>query len=260
MPQRLHERLANEVLAAQTLLEPVGETVTIFGGSRVKTGTPAYQAAREIGRLLSEEGISIMTGGGPGIMQAGNEGAQLGKKGKSIGLLITLPFEEAANPYLDIPIQFQHFASRKVTFCRYSEAVVFCEGGFGTLDELGEVLTLIATGKSPEIPLVMYDTAFWSGLMDWFRFSVLRKGLIDEKVLNDMIFVDHPQDVLPAIRRWQAAHPPREILPVSPAVDIIRPSFRESLMSVEGEGATPEAILANTSIKLIGKFDGAGQA
>lgn len=254
MTTRLHERLASEVLAAQKLLEPVGETVSVFGGARVKKDSPAYQAAREIGRLLSAQGISVMTGGGPGIMEAANEGAQLGGKGRSIGLLITLPFEEGANPHLDIEVKFHHFASRKVTFCRYSEAVVFCEGGFGTLDELGEVLTLLVTGKSPNIPLVMYDSTFWSGLMDWLRYSVLRKGLIDEAILNDMIFVDHPQDVLPAIRKWQVNNPPTGRLPVTPAVDIIKPSFKESFLNVESDES--QAVFATTSVKELLKLKG----
>jgi uncharacterized protein (TIGR00730 family) len=181
---RLHQRLASEVLTSQGLMHNIGESVSLFGGSRVKKDSIHYNAARETGRLLSEAGISIITGGGPGIMEAGNEGARLGKNGKSVGLVITLPFEETANPHLDLSITFEHFASRKVTFCRYSKAFVFFPGGAGTLDELYEVLALMSTGKMPESPVLMYDSQFWHGLIEWMRGQVVRLGLMSESVLD----------------------------------------------------------------------------
>jgi uncharacterized protein (TIGR00730 family) len=198
---RLHERIAAEVLTSQRLMHGIGESVSLFGGSRVKKGSIHYNAARETGRLLSEAGISVITGGGPGVMEAGNEGARLGKKGKSVGLLITLPFEETANTHLDISIPFEHFASRKVTFCRYSEAFVFFPGGVGTLDEFGEVLALLSTNKMPSVPVLMYDSQFWLGMVEWMRMTMLRQGLVDARVLDSLIFVDHPQDVLEQLRQ-----------------------------------------------------------
>ena len=207
MPEhKLHQRLGREVQGAEPLLESIGECVSLFGGSRVKPNSRGYLAAQETARLLSAAGMSIMTGGGPGIMEAGSKGAQLGKNGKSVGLIITLPFEEAANPHLDIEIKFEHFASRKVTFCRYSTAFVCFEGGIGTLDELSEVLCLASTGKQPKRPVILYDTHFWTGLVEWMGRTMGGAGLLDESLLSELIFVDHPQDVLPAIRQWEAAH------------------------------------------------------
>jgi uncharacterized protein (TIGR00730 family) len=194
--KHLHQRLAAEVLTSQGLLESVGSSVAIFGGSRVARGSITYGAARETGRLLSEEGITVITGGGPGVMEAGNEGARLGVKGKSVGLIITLPFEETPNPHLDIAITFEHFASRKVTFCRHSKAFIFFPGGAGTLDELYEVLALQATGKMPAAPVLLYDSMFWRGLVDWMKDQVVHQGLMSPKVLDALIYVDHPQDAL----------------------------------------------------------------
>lgn len=202
---RLHERIAAEVLSANQQLQDIGESVSIFGGSRVARNSVGYGAARETGRLLSQEGISIITGGGPGVMEAGNAGAKLGGKGRSVGLVITLPFEEEDNPHLDVSITFQHFASRKVTFCRHSKAFVFFPGGAGTLDELFEILALQSTGKMPAAPVLMYDSLFWGGLIDWMRGEVLRQGLMSASVLDGLIFVDHPQDVLANIRRQPAS-------------------------------------------------------
>lgn len=192
----LHQRLAAEVLTSQGLLQSIGPSVAIFGGSRVAKDTATYGAARETGRLLSRSGLSVITGGGPGVMEAGNEGARLGAAGKSVGLIITLPFEETPNPHLDIAITFEHFASRKVTFCRHSMAFVFFPGGAGTLDELYEVLALQATGKMPAAPVLLYDSLFWRGLVDWMKDQVVYQGLMSSKVLDALVYVDHPQDVL----------------------------------------------------------------
>jgi uncharacterized protein (TIGR00730 family) len=237
---RLHQRLAAEVLASQGLMHNVGESVSLFGGSRVKRDSIHYNAARETGRLLSEEGVSIITGGGPGIMEAGNEGARLGGKGKSIGLVITLPFEEEPNRHLDISITFEHFASRKVTFCRHSKAFVFFPGGVGTLDELYEVLALLSTRKMPSVPVLMYDSRFWHGLVDWMRLQVVREGLMDEAVLDSLIFVDHPQDVLDQLRRSAAQQETGE------SGLVATPAFLEA-----AERAGLEEVLSNPAIKAV---------
>lgn len=194
--KQLHQRLASEVLTSKELLQSIGQSVAIFGGSRVAKDSVTYGAARETGRLLSNAGISVITGGGPGAMEAGNEGARQGALGKSVGLIITLPFEETPNPHLDIAITFEHFASRKVTFCRHSTAFIFFPGGAGTLDELYEVLALQATGKMPAAPVLLYDSLFWRGLVDWMKDQVVYQGLMSPKVLDALVYVDHPQDVL----------------------------------------------------------------
>lgn len=214
MQQHLHQRLSSEVLTSQGLLDRIGPAVSIFGGSRVQKGSITYNAARETGRILSDAGYSIITGGGPGAMEAGNEGARQGGNGKSVGLIITLPFEEAPNPNLDIAITFEHLASRKVAFCRHSQAFVFFAGGVGTLDELYEVLTLQATGKMPAAPVLLYDSAFWRGLTDWMRDQVLKQGLVSPQVLDSLIYVDHPQDVLEHLQATPAQmsdHKPKSV-------------------------------------------------
>lgn len=197
---RLPQRLAAEIQTAQDVLAPLGVAVSIWGGSRVMPETTYYNAARETARLLSAQGYSIITGGGPGVMRAANEGARLGKNGKSVGLVITLPFEEMANEHLDTTLTFEHLASRKVTFCRHSQAFVLFPGGAGTLDELFEVLCLLATEKMPYAPVLLYGSLFWSGLVDWLRETVARQGLINATFLRSLLIVDHPQDVLHLIR------------------------------------------------------------
>jgi len=163
----LSQRLANEVDASQAALVDLGPSVAIFGSARIQPDNPYYVAARETARLLSQSGIAVITGGGPGIMQAANEGAKAGRGGRSIGLSIRLPVEETANPHLDVQLKFEHFASRKVAFCRHSKAFLFFPGGFGTLDELFETLTLIQTGKSTRVPVLLFGEEFWRRLIDF---------------------------------------------------------------------------------------------
>jgi uncharacterized protein (TIGR00730 family) len=199
---RLHERLALEVLDSHGALASIGPCVAIFGGARVKDDSPFYAAARQTARLLSQSGVSVITGGGPGIMAAANEGAKLGGKGKSIGLLITLPFEEKANSHLDVRLTFNHFASRKVAFCRHAKAFVFFPGGYGTMDELGDVLALMVTGKTEPAPIIMYDTTHWSGLVVWMKERMLGQGLISPDHLDCLLFADRAEDIPPVIERW----------------------------------------------------------
>lgn len=186
----LGNRLRAELDVAKCLLEKVAPVVTIYGGARVKPCDPYYQATEALAKRLSEHGISVMSGGGPGIMEAANKGAQAGKNGVSIGLNITLEFEQAPNPYQDVSLQFEHFASRKAVFCKYAQAFVAMPGGFGTLDELFEVLTLIQTGKSARIPVILYGLDFWGGMVVWLRQTMLERGYVSERELDLFTVVD----------------------------------------------------------------------
>lgn len=192
----LSQRLAREVEASQAALTNLGPSVAIFGSARVSADNRYYAAARETARLLSARGIAVITGGGPGIMQAANEGAKAGRGGRSVGLSIRLPLEEKANPHLDVALEFEHFASRKVAFCRHSKAFLFFPGGFGTLDELGEVLTLIQCGKSPHAPVLLFDKAFWQGMLDWMRERMLANGLIGAHDLDRLLFCNQPEEAV----------------------------------------------------------------
>jgi uncharacterized protein (TIGR00730 family) len=195
----LSQRLAREVDASQAALVDLGPSVAIFGSARIKPDNPYYVAARETARLLSRSGIAVITGGGPGIMQAANEGAKAGRGGRSVGLSIRLPVEEMANPHLDVQLNFDHFASRKVAFCRHSKAFLFFPGGFGTLDELGEVLTLIQCGKSPHAPVLLYDKTFWQGMLDWMQERMLDAGLIGANDLDRLMFCNNPAEAVAAL-------------------------------------------------------------
>jgi uncharacterized protein (TIGR00730 family) len=197
----LSQRLAKEVDASQAALVDLGPSVAIFGSARITPDNPYYVAARETARLLSRSGIAVITGGGPGIMRAANEGAKAGRGGRSVGLSIRLPVEETANPHLDVQLNFDHFASRKVAFCRHSKAFLFFPGGFGTLDELGEVLTLIQCGKSPHAPVLLYDNTFWQGMLDWMRERMLGPGLIGAHDLDRLVFCNEPAEAVAALMR-----------------------------------------------------------
>jgi uncharacterized protein (TIGR00730 family) len=184
-------------------LEQIHPSVSIFGSARTAPGHPYYQAAEEIARLLSDAGFSVVSGGGPGIMEAVNKGAQAGK-GPSVGLNISLPHEQMANPYQDIQLSFRHFFARKVMFVKYASAYVVLPGGFGTLDELMEIMTLIQTGKSRRIPIILVYAPYWQGLLDWFRNTLVPEGTISPDDLDLITVLEEPQDVLKAIFRYYA--------------------------------------------------------
>jgi uncharacterized protein (TIGR00730 family) len=151
--------------------------VTLFGSARVHEGHPAYEEAREVGRGFAEAGFAVVTGGGPGVMEAANRGAKEGG-GLSVGFNIELPHEQHENPYLDIELTFQHFYARKTMFVKAAEGFVIFPGGFGTLDELFESLTLIQTGKVLHFPVVLFDSAYWQGMLDWLRERLLAEKMI----------------------------------------------------------------------------------
>ena len=176
----------------------VRPSVSIFGSARIKPDHKYYQLTEEIARELSDAGFSVVSGGGPGIMEAANKGAFAGKS-PSIGLNIQLPHEQIGNPYQDISLSFRHFFSRKVMFVKYAAAYVVMPGGFGTLDELAEILTLVQTGKTRRIPIILVCSHFWQGLVQWLKDSLLNEGMIDEKDLDLFQILDQPKEVVEAI-------------------------------------------------------------
>ncbi|MDX1455469.1 MAG: TIGR00730 family Rossman fold protein [Gammaproteobacteria bacterium] len=176
-------------------LVTIKPSVSIFGSARVKPDDKLYLLTEQIARTLSDAGFSVVTGGGPGLMEAANKGAYAGKS-PSIGLNIQLPHEQSANPYQDIALNFRHFFSRKVMFVKYASAYVVMPGGFGTLDELAEILTLIQTGKSRKIPVVLVGESFWKGMLDWLRDQMLGQGMIGEGDLELVKLAETPEEVV----------------------------------------------------------------
>ena len=179
-------------------LAHIKPSVSVFGSARTAVDHPNYKLAEDISRVLSDAGFAVVSGGGPGIMEAANKGAYAGKS-PSIGLNIQLPAEQSGNPYQNISLNFRHFFSRKVMFVKYASAYVVCPGGFGTLDELAEILTLVQTGKTRRIPIILVGTEFWSGLIDWFRDTLVTEGTISANDLNLFQILNDPKEVVDAI-------------------------------------------------------------
>jgi len=179
-------------------LARIKPSVSIFGSARFGASHPYYKMAEEIALELSNAGFSVVSGGGPGIMEAVNRGAFAGRS-PSVGLNIALPMEQHSNPYQDISLNFRHFFSRKVMFVKYASAYVVLPGGFGTLDELAEILTLVQTGKSRRIPVILVQASFWEGLIDWFKSTLVEEGTISASDLDLFRVIDQPQKVVNAI-------------------------------------------------------------
>ncbi len=199
------EVVARELRTGFAALAGLGPAVTIFGSARTPEDAPAYATGRLLARRLGEEGFPVITGGGPGAMEAANRGARDAGV-TSIGLDIELPHEQAMNPYVDVPLTFHYFFTRKVMFVRYACAFVCLPGGFGTLDELFEVLTLRQTGKIRTRPVILFGTDYWRGLIDWLRDSVLARGNIDSADVPAITVTD---DVEAVVAEIVAAAPPR---------------------------------------------------
>ncbi|MBT9538946.1 TIGR00730 family Rossman fold protein [Thiobacillus sp.] len=187
-----------EFVEATERLASIRPAVSIFGSARTPPDHAYYMLTEEIARKLSDAGFSVISGGGPGIMEAANKGAYFGKS-PSVGLNIQLPHEQAGNPYQDISQTFQHFFARKVMFVKFAAAYVVMPGGFGTLDELSEALTLVQTGKIPRIPIVLVGSQFWRGLLDWFKTTLVDEGMIAAEDLDLMQVIDEPDQVVDAI-------------------------------------------------------------
>jgi uncharacterized protein (TIGR00730 family) len=191
-------RIMGEFVAGFDTLARVGPAVTIFGSARVPADHPQYALARETARLIGEAGFGIVTGGGPGIMEAANRGARDAEV-ESIGCNIELPFEQGMNAYVDIAIDFRYFFVRKTMFVKYAEAFVIFPGGFGTLDELFEALTLIQTGKVRDFPVILVGTEYWRGLFEWIRGTLLAEGKVSPEDLEMMVLTDSPEEVVRTI-------------------------------------------------------------
>jgi len=187
-----------EFVEATERLASIRPAVSVFGSARTPPDHAYYMLTEEISRKLSDAGFSVISGGGPGIMEAANKGAYFGKS-PSVGLNIQLPHEQSANPYQDISQTFQHFFARKVMFVKFAAAYVVMPGGFGTLDELFEALTLVQTGKIAHIPIILVGSTFWSGLADWVRASLIGEGMISPGDIDLIHIIDKPEDVVEAI-------------------------------------------------------------
>jgi len=191
-------QIMSEFVEGFERLAPVWPSVSIFGSARTHRDDPNYQKTEEVARLLSDSGFAVLSGGGPGIMEAANKGAYLGRS-PSIGVNIRLPHEQSSNQYQDISLDFKHFFARKVMFVKYASAYVVMPGGFGTLDELAEMLTLVQTGKTRRIPIILMNARFWSGLLDWFRNTLCEEGTISPEDLDLIQVCDEPREILDAI-------------------------------------------------------------
>ena len=195
-------RIMAEFVEGFETLGPVWPAVSVFGGARLPPGSDTYTQGERIGELLAGEGFGVITGAGPGAMEAVNRGAQTAG-GPSIGLNIKLPFEQAANPYADTVIDFDYFFARKVMFVKYACAFIGLPGGFGTLDEMFECLTLKQTEKMKSFPVILYDTSYWSGLVDWLQGEVRERKLVDDGDLELFHMVDSPEAAVEiVVQNW----------------------------------------------------------
>lgn len=176
-------RIMSEFVAGFDTLAAVAPAITIFGSARTRNDQPMYEAARKLASSLVPHGFSIITGGGPGIMEAGNRGA-VDADGVSVGCNIELPFEQGMNDYVEVAVDFRYFFVRKTMFLKYAEAFVIFPGGFGTMDELFETLTLVQTGKVHNFPIVLFGSDYWNGLLSWLRDTVLAEGMIGQEDLE----------------------------------------------------------------------------
>jgi uncharacterized protein (TIGR00730 family) len=202
-------RIQGEFVHGINALAEVGAAVAVFGSARFGDAHPMYEAARQLGRLLAEAGFAVITGGGPGIMEAANRGA-FEAGGLSIGCNIQLPFEQLSNAYLNLSINFRYFFVRKTMFVKYSEGFVIFPGGFGTLDELFEALTLVQTRRISRFPIILYNSAYWKGLLDWIVGTQLHERAISPEDLNLLILTDSVEEIRDALvecyktRCWDA--------------------------------------------------------
>jgi uncharacterized protein (TIGR00730 family) len=193
------KQIADEFLQGfETVAEIAKPAVTIFGSARVREDHPAYKAAVETGKLFAEAGLTVVTGGGPGVMEAANRGAKEGG-GLSVGFNIELPHEQDSNPYLDVNLTFRHFYVRKTMFVKAAEGFVIFPGGFGTLDEFFEALTLIQTGKVLHFPVVLFDSEYWKGLLAWIREPLLAEGMISPNDLDLLVVTDEPAEAVATV-------------------------------------------------------------
>jgi len=212
-PWRIFRIMAEFVDSFETLSR-LGPGVTIFGSARTPSNNPYYQATVTLAKELAQHNLAVITGGGPGIMEAANKGAAKAR-GKSVGLNIELPFEQAGNRYANIPLHFHYFFSRKVCFVKYSIAFVFMPGGFGTLDEFFEVLTLVQTQRIPRFPLILFGRKYWKGLLDWMAATMEKGKYISPGDLDLVTITDDPQEAINIILDYERRVGPPDIVPTA---------------------------------------------
>jgi uncharacterized protein (TIGR00730 family) len=188
-------RIMAEFVESFEVLSQVGPAVTVFGSARTPPGDPSYKAAVVMAKELAKNNLAVITGGGPGIMEAANRGAARGG-GKSVGLNIELPFEQKGNRFTNVPIHFHYFFSRKVCFVKYSVAFIYLPGGFGTLDEFFEVLTLVQTQRVPRFPMILFGGEYWSGLLRWAKTTVEKGKYIGPNDLDLVTVTDDPHEAV----------------------------------------------------------------
>ena len=194
-------RIMAEFVESIEVLSSIENAVTVFGSARVKPGDKYYSAAEELGRLLAQSGFSVITGGGPGIMEAANKGAKDGGT-KSVGINIELPFEQKPNSYANVRLSYRYFFVRKVMFLKYAMAYIVMPGGFGTLDEFFEAVTLIQTKKMRPFPVILYDSSYWKGLIEWMKEQMLNQGRISKEDLDIFKICDDPQEIVEYVKRF----------------------------------------------------------
>lgn len=194
-------KIMSEFVDAFEELQHIGPAVTIWGSARTTSNTRHYKLAVDVARTLSGAGYSVITGGGPGLMEAANKGAREGR-GLSVGLNIDIATEQIANPYIDLELNFNYFFVRKVMFVKHSHAFIIMPGGFGTLDELFEAVTLIQTQKIRHFPVILVGSDYWSGLIGWLKSTVLKNGCIDDRDMSYLHVVDGPMDVLKLVKKY----------------------------------------------------------
>ena len=205
-------RIMAEFVDSFEVLSQVGPGVTVFGSARMRPENPYYQASVELAKGLAKHNLAIITGGGPGVMEAANKGAALAK-GRSVGLNIELPHEQKGNRYANIPINFHYFFSRKVCFVKYSMGFVYMPGGFGTLDEFFEVLTLVQTRRIPEFPLILFGSKYWKGLISWMKQQLDASDYIARGDLDLFTVTDSPQEAIDIILDYKRRVGPPETMP-----------------------------------------------
>jgi hypothetical protein len=209
--------IMSEFVDATEHLANIRPAVSVFGSARAAPGTHYYRLAEQVSRLLSDAGFAVISGGGPGVMEAANKGAFAGCS-DAIGLNIELPREQSANQYQNISLHFKHFFTRKVMFAKFATAFIILPGGFGTLDELFEALTLVQTGKTRRMPIILMHEPFWRGLIGWFRERLVAEGMIDARDIDLLQVIDEPQAVVDAIfsyyekRGFEPSPAEREVL------------------------------------------------
>jgi uncharacterized protein (TIGR00730 family) len=194
-------RIGEEFLQGFLAVERIGgPAISVFGSARVKEDDPEYAEARDIARRIAEAGFAVVTGGGPGVMEAANRGCQEGG-GLSVGCNIELPHEQEINPYVDLGVEFRYFFARKTMFVKYADGFVILPGGYGTLDEMMEALTLIQTGKIRHFPVVLVGSAFYAGFVEWIKAKLLGEGMISPEDLDLIQVTDDPKEVVEIVRK-----------------------------------------------------------